>query len=130
MSGIVRQQSSAAESFNPPKLRRNASTASDISSIASQVVQHFQLTKHVFGASKVAATASTGKLDLLRNLGADLAIDYTKGLLEELEEKIDVVYDTIGKRKSCKQRRVVSKEDGMFGKTCAFVSDSEVTFNI
>ncbi|WVZ13933.1 hypothetical protein V8G54_011499 [Vigna mungo] len=34
--GIVRQQSSAAESFNPPKLRRNASAASDISSTASQ----------------------------------------------------------------------------------------------
>ncbi|KOM39440.1 hypothetical protein LR48_Vigan03g282200 [Vigna angularis] len=81
---IVRQQSSVAESFNPPKLRRNASAASNISSTASQVVQHFQ----------VAATASTGKLDLLRNLGADLAIDYTKGLLEELEEKFDVVYDT------------------------------------
>ncbi|BAU01403.1 hypothetical protein VIGAN_11062800, partial [Vigna angularis var. angularis] len=34
--GIVRQQSSAAESFNPPMLKRNASTASDISSTASQ----------------------------------------------------------------------------------------------
>jgi len=52
--------------------------------------------KHVFGASKVAATASTGKLDLLRNLGADLAIDYTKEKFEELEEKFDVVYDTVG----------------------------------
>jgi len=55
-----------------------------------------QLAKQVFGASKVAATASTGKLDLLRNLGADLAIDYTKGQLEELEEKFDVVFDTVG----------------------------------
>ena len=34
-----------------------------------------QLAKHVFGASKIAATASTGKLELLRNLGADLAIE-------------------------------------------------------
>lgn len=55
-----------------------------------------QLAKHVFGASKVAATASTAKLDLLRNLGADLAIDYTKENFEELEEKFDVVYDTVG----------------------------------
>ncbi|XP_047177953.1 2-methylene-furan-3-one reductase-like [Vigna umbellata] len=93
----MRQQSSAAESLNPSKLRRNAYAASDISRIASQVVEHFQLTKHVFGASKVAATASTGKLDLLRNLGANLAIDYTKGLLEDLEEKFDVVYDTVGR---------------------------------
>ncbi|XP_027357775.1 putative cell division cycle ATPase isoform X1 [Abrus precatorius] len=34
--GILRQQSSAVESSNPPKLRRNASAASDISSTASQ----------------------------------------------------------------------------------------------
>jgi len=29
-------------------------------------------------------------------LGADLAIDYTKEKFEELEEKFDVVYDTVG----------------------------------
>ncbi|KAL2335658.1 hypothetical protein Fmac_016871 [Flemingia macrophylla] len=55
-----------------------------------------QIAKHVFDASKVAATASTAKLDLLRNLGADLPIDYTKENFEELSEKFDVVYDTVG----------------------------------
>ncbi|KAJ1416495.1 Quinone oxidoreductase/zeta-crystallin, conserved site [Sesbania bispinosa] len=55
-----------------------------------------QLAKHVFGASKVAATASTAKLELLRNLGADLPIDYTKENFEELPEKFDVVYDAVG----------------------------------
>ncbi|RDX69010.1 2-methylene-furan-3-one reductase [Mucuna pruriens] len=55
-----------------------------------------QLAKHVFGASKVAATASTAKLDFLRNLGADLPIDYTKENFEDLAEKFDVVYDTVG----------------------------------
>ncbi|KAK7315174.1 hypothetical protein VNO77_33709 [Canavalia gladiata] len=34
--GILRQQSTGVESSNPPKLRRNASAASDISSAASQ----------------------------------------------------------------------------------------------
>ena len=56
-----------------------------------------QLAKHVFGASKVAATASTTKLDLLRSLGADLTIDYTKENVEDHEEKYDVVYDAVGK---------------------------------
>ncbi|KAM5566773.1 hypothetical protein ABKV19_015081 [Rosa sericea] len=56
-----------------------------------------QLAKHVFGASRVAATSSTGKLELLKSLGADLAIDYTKENIEELPEKFDVVYDAIGK---------------------------------
>ncbi|KAH7532524.1 2-methylene-furan-3-one reductase [Ziziphus jujuba] len=55
-----------------------------------------QLAKHVFGASRVAATASTTKLDLLRSLGADLAIDYTKEKYEELPEKFDVVFDAVG----------------------------------
>ncbi|KAI0516162.1 hypothetical protein KFK09_008834 [Dendrobium nobile] len=55
-----------------------------------------QLAKHVYGASRVAATSSTSKLELLKSLGADLAIDYTKENLNELPEKFDVVYDTVG----------------------------------
>ncbi|XP_068638941.1 2-methylene-furan-3-one reductase-like [Aristolochia californica] len=55
-----------------------------------------QLAKQVFGSSRVAATASTGKLELLRSLGADLAIDYTKENFEDLPEKFDVVYDAVG----------------------------------
>lgn len=55
-----------------------------------------QLAKEVFGASKVAATASTGKLDFLKSLGVDLAIDYTKEKFEDLPEKFDVVYDAVG----------------------------------
>ncbi|KAL2559791.1 Quinone oxidoreductase-like protein [Forsythia ovata] len=57
-----------------------------------------QLAKQVFGASKVAATSSTGKLELLKSLGADLAIDYTKENFEDLPEKFDVVYDAVGQR--------------------------------
>ncbi|AES74704.1 putative 2-methylene-furan-3-one reductase [Medicago truncatula] len=55
-----------------------------------------QLAKHVFEASRIAATASTTKLEFLRKLGADLAIDYTKENYEEITEKFDVVYDAVG----------------------------------
>ncbi|KAJ4842927.1 hypothetical protein Tsubulata_026100 [Turnera subulata] len=68
-----------------------------------------QLAKHVFGASRVAATASTAKLDLLKSLGADLAIDYTKQNIEDLPEKFDVVYDAIGQ---CDKAVKVVKEGG------------------
>ncbi|PON56187.1 Alcohol dehydrogenase superfamily, zinc-type [Trema orientale] len=68
-----------------------------------------QLAKHVFGASKVVATASTAKLDLLRSLGADLAIDYTKENFEDLPEKFDLVYDTVGQ---AEQGLKVLKEGG------------------
>ncbi|XP_073134572.1 2-methylene-furan-3-one reductase-like isoform X2 [Henckelia pumila] len=55
-----------------------------------------QVAKHVFGASKIAATSSTSKLELLKSLGADLAIDYTKENFEDRPEKYDVVYDAVG----------------------------------
>ncbi|KDO66209.1 hypothetical protein CISIN_1g021628mg [Citrus sinensis] len=68
-----------------------------------------QLAKHVFGASKVAATSSTAKLDLLRSLGADLAIDYTKENIEDLPEKFDVVFDAVGQ---CDKALKAVKEGG------------------
>ncbi|XP_022733794.1 2-methylene-furan-3-one reductase-like [Durio zibethinus] len=68
-----------------------------------------QLAKQVFGASKVAATSSTGKLELLKSLGADLAIDYTKENFEDLPEKFDVVYDAIGQ---CDRAVKAVKESG------------------
>ncbi|WOL20637.1 2-methylene-furan-3-one reductase [Canna indica] len=68
-----------------------------------------QLAKQVFGASKVAATSSTGKLQLLKSLGADLAIDYTKENIEELPEKFDVVYDAVGQ---CDKAVKAVKEGG------------------
>lgn len=68
-----------------------------------------QLAKHVFGAARVAATSSTGKLDLLKSLGADLAIDYTKENFEDLPEKYDVVYDAVGQ---CDKAVKALKEGG------------------
>lgn len=32
----------------------------------------------------------------MKSLGADVAIDYTKDQFEELPEKYDVVFDTVG----------------------------------
>ncbi|GLJ48203.1 hypothetical protein SUGI_1017930 [Cryptomeria japonica] len=55
-----------------------------------------QLAKHVYGASKIAASASTSKLDFLKTLGADLVVDYTKQSYEQIAEKFDFVFDTVG----------------------------------
>ncbi|KAK2408091.1 2-methylene-furan-3-one reductase [Trifolium repens] len=68
-----------------------------------------QLAKQVFGASRVAATSSTRNLELLKSLGADLAIDYTKENFEDLPEKFDVVYDAIGQ---CDRAVKAIKEGG------------------
>ncbi|KAF8390408.1 hypothetical protein HHK36_024934 [Tetracentron sinense] len=68
-----------------------------------------QLAKHVFGASRVAATSSTGKLELLKSLGVDLAIDYTKENFEDLPEKFDAVFDAVGQ---CDRAVKAVKEGG------------------
>lgn len=68
-----------------------------------------QLAKQVFGASRVVATSSTGKLELLKSLGADLAIDYTKENFEELPEKFDVIFDAVGQ---CDKAVKAVKEGG------------------
>ncbi|XP_073304459.1 2-methylene-furan-3-one reductase-like [Primulina huaijiensis] len=55
-----------------------------------------QVAKHVFGASKVAATSTEAKHEFLKSLGVDLTIDYTKENFEDRPEKYDVVYDAVG----------------------------------
>lgn len=65
-----------------------------------------KLAKQVYGASKVAATASTPKLELLKSLGADVAIDYTKDNFEDMPEKYDVVFDAVGKFVCQRNRRL------------------------
>ncbi|XP_034706667.1 uncharacterized protein LOC117930232 isoform X2 [Vitis riparia] len=42
-----------------------------------------------------AATSSTGKLELMKSLGTDLAIDYPKEKFEDLAKKFDVVYNAV-----------------------------------
>lgn len=55
-----------------------------------------QLAKHCFGASRVVATCSTSKVEFVKSLGADMVVDYTTTKYEEIAEKFDFVYDTIG----------------------------------
>src|SRR4029453_3615022 len=45
--------------------------------------------------AKVIATASTRNQDLLKQLGTDVAIDYTKQKFEDIVKDVDVVLDSI-----------------------------------
>jgi len=57
----------------------------------------------------VIATASTANQDLLKQLGADVAIDYTKQKFEEIEHDVDLVLDPVGRDTLARSYGVVKK---------------------
>jgi NADPH:quinone reductase-like Zn-dependent oxidoreductase len=59
--------------------------------------------------AKVIATASTANQELLKQLGADVAIDYTKQNFEDTAKDVDVVLDSIGKDTLARSYGVVKK---------------------
>ena len=59
--------------------------------------------------ARVIATASTANQDLLKQLGADVAVDYTKQKFEDVAKDVDVVLDSIGKDTLARSYGVVRK---------------------
>src|SRR6266480_553408 len=60
--------------------------------------------------AKVIATASTANQDLLKQLGADVAIDYTKTKFEDVAKDVDAVLDPVGKETLARSYGVVKKD--------------------
>src|SRR6266699_1416519 len=59
--------------------------------------------------ARVIATASTANQDLLKQLGADVPIDYTKTKFEEIAKDVDAVLDPVGKETLARSYGVVKK---------------------
>jgi NADPH:quinone reductase-like Zn-dependent oxidoreductase len=59
--------------------------------------------------AKVIATASTANQDLLKQLGADVTIDYTKTQFEDVAKDVDVVFDTVGRDTLARSYPIVKK---------------------
>jgi NADPH:quinone reductase-like Zn-dependent oxidoreductase len=59
--------------------------------------------------ARVIATASTANQDLLRQLGADVAVDYTKTKFEDVAKDVDVVLDPVGKDTLARSYDVIKK---------------------
>jgi NADPH:quinone reductase-like Zn-dependent oxidoreductase len=59
--------------------------------------------------AKVIATASTQNQDLLKQLGADVAIDYTRTKFEEVAKDVDIVLDTVGGETLARSYNVVKR---------------------
>jgi NADPH:quinone reductase-like Zn-dependent oxidoreductase len=59
--------------------------------------------------ARVIATASTANQDLLKQLGADVAIDYTKQKFEDVAHDVDLVLDPVGRDTLARSYDVVKK---------------------
>jgi NADPH:quinone reductase-like Zn-dependent oxidoreductase len=59
--------------------------------------------------ARVIATASTANQDLLKQLGADEAVDYTRTRFEDVAKDVDAVLDPVGKETLARSYGVVKK---------------------
>jgi NADPH:quinone reductase-like Zn-dependent oxidoreductase len=59
--------------------------------------------------ARVIATASTANQDLLKQLGADVAVDYTKTKFEDVAKDVDAVLDPVGKETLARSYGVIRK---------------------
>jgi NADPH:quinone reductase-like Zn-dependent oxidoreductase len=72
-------------------------------------VGHFAIQIAKAQGAKVIATASSANQDFLKQLGADLAIDYTKTKFEDVAKDVDVVLDMVGEETLKRSYGVVKK---------------------
>ena len=79
---------------------------------ASGGVGHFAIQIAKARGAKVIATASSANQEFLKQMGADVAIDYTKTKFEEVAKDVDVVLDTVG-RDTLKRSYGVVKKGGI-----------------
>ena len=59
--------------------------------------------------ARAIATASTANQDLLKQLGADVAVDYTKTRFEDVAKNVDAVLDPVGKETLARSYGAVKK---------------------
>lgn len=74
-----------------------------VGSLAVQVAK-------AFGAASVTGVASGGKAELVRSLGADDVIDYTRESFTDGSRRWDVIIDTAGRRSLRSLRRVLEPD--------------------
>jgi NADPH:quinone reductase-like Zn-dependent oxidoreductase len=72
-------------------------------------VGHFAIQIAKARGARVIATASTANQEFLKQMGADVAIDYTKTKFEDIAKDVDVVLDAVGEDTLKRSYGVVKK---------------------
>ena len=75
-------------------------------------VGHFAIQIAKARGAKVIATGSTANQDFLKQMGADVAIDYTRQKFEDVAKDVDLVLDSVGED-TLKRSYGVVKKGGM-----------------
>lgn len=83
-----------------------------------------QLAKN-FGA-EVTGICSTANLEMVKSLGADQVIDYTKSDFTSNEDKYDVIFDAVGKLSNSRVKQSLKKT----GKYFNVLTDSDATLKM
>ena len=80
-----------------------------------------------FGA-EVTGVCSTTNLEMVRSLGADSVIDYTKSDFTISGEHYDLIFDAVGKTSKSKSKKALAP-NGMFVPNMGVVKDSKENLN-
>ena len=83
-------------------------TTGAIGSAALQIIKHI--------GAEVTAVCDTRNIELVKSLGADEIIDYTKQDFTKLNKTFDLVFDAVGKSSFLKCRRIL-KNKGIYVST-------------
>lgn len=73
-----------------------------IGSYAVQLARYFK--------AKVSGVCSSSNLDLVKSLGADAVLDYSRDDITHTGESYDVIFDTVGKFPRSKARKLLTKQ--------------------
>jgi NADPH:quinone reductase-like Zn-dependent oxidoreductase len=98
-----------------PKILINGASGS-IGSAAVQLAKYY--------GADITAVCATENIELIKSLGADRVIDYTKTDFTQCREQFDVVFDAVGKSSFFKCRKIMKKKGVYFSTELGYLSQN------